>query len=398
MVQEIGVYQDTFIPVFNELPEIENIPSILMQLSNNAGYKSNLQLAEHCHIRAKHDAEAVQCWLNEYQRSPQTYRNYQKEADRLMLWCICSRHKALSQLDREDIEAYLHFLDNPKPSEFWCARKGGKTAKRYSKNWKPFTGPLSPRSKAVAMAAIHSLFRYLVAAGYLIFNPFQLIRKVNLRHNEAHKLETLERILEPELWEALKQTIVELPENTPHELDEKARARFIFTAFFYLGLRAFELAQGHWGNFRCLQDRWWYITKGKGNKVRRIPVTHFLAEIRLFRTHLKLPSLPTPNETGPLIPSWRHNEGLSPRHLANIVKEIGRQTAEKFKLNENKYQKLLKLSPHWLRHQSSSAQAWAGMDKAHVQQNMGHSSLQTTEIYFHTLDNQRHEDMQKLIF
>jgi len=390
-------HQSALLPVFKQLPNIEALPELLGQLMANTLYKSNLQQEAYRHIRARHDVEAVQCWLKEYQHSPQTYRHYQKEADRLLLWCLCARHKAFSQLDREDFEAYIHFLSNPQPRDFWCAPRGGRGKKRYSVGWKPFTGPLSQRSKEAAMAALHSLCHYLVTAGYLIFNPFQLMRKARFRSGEEHKLETLERILTPELWDAIKQTILDMPTDTPPARDEKARTRFTFAAFFYLGLRASELAEGHWGKFRLLQDKWWYITHGKGNKLRRIPVQHFLDEVVLFRAHLKLPLLPTPEETGPLIPSWRHGESVSTRHLANIVKQVGIKTAQQFKQEPNKYQRLMKLSPHWLRHQSSSAQAWAGIDKAHVQQNMGHASMQTTEIYFHTLDNRRHEEMNKHI-
>lgn len=382
---------------FVQLPALEAIPHLLEQLAANTLYKSNRQEHQLCHIRASHDFEAVQCWLNEYKASEQTFRNYQKEADRFLLWCICSRQKALSQLDRDDLESYVQFLSNLQPKHFWCGRRGGRTGQRFSVNWKPFTSPLSPRSKATALAAIHSLFNYLVAAGYLIFNPFQLMRKTSSRSVEERKLEIVERILEPELWEALKQTILEMPETTPHERDEKARTRFAIAAFFYLGLRANELAQAHWGKFRLIQERWWFVTQGKGNKIRRIPVRQFLAEIIRFRTHLKLPSLPSPEEVNPMVPAWRHGGHLTARHLNNIVKNIALKTAAKFKDNMTYYQKLIKFSPHWLRHQSSSAQAWAGMDEAHVQQNMGHSSRQTTEIYFHTLDNARHEDMEKLV-
>ena len=39
-------------------------------------------------IDAKTDAEAIAAFLAEYQTSPETFRSYCKEIERLLLWCI----------------------------------------------------------------------------------------------------------------------------------------------------------------------------------------------------------------------------------------------------------------------------------------------------------------------
>ncbi|MGH8159214.1 MAG: hypothetical protein ACREPQ_13925 [Rhodanobacter sp.] len=77
-------------------------------------------------IAANDDIAAIGLWLAEYQGSPHTFRSYRKEAQRLLLWAIQVRGKAVSSLTREDVLAYEAFL--AKPLLTWCddalARRG----------------------------------------------------------------------------------------------------------------------------------------------------------------------------------------------------------------------------------------------------------------------------------
>jgi len=63
-----------------------------------------------CQLAASNDLEAVQAWLAEFRDSPQTLRNYRKEAERLLLWALLERGKPLSSLTREDCILYEDFL------------------------------------------------------------------------------------------------------------------------------------------------------------------------------------------------------------------------------------------------------------------------------------------------
>ncbi|SAL88886.1 integrase [Caballeronia arvi] len=56
-------------------------------------------------IRAEHDLEAVHAYLHRYRDRPTTLRAYTRELERLILWSVVVRHKALSSLSVEDCEA-----------------------------------------------------------------------------------------------------------------------------------------------------------------------------------------------------------------------------------------------------------------------------------------------------
>jgi hypothetical protein len=82
---------------------------------------------ETCILGANNDHEAVQAWLSLHE-SPATQRAYRKEAERLILWAIVERRKALSSLTTEDAVAYRAFLRQPSPRARWA----GPTVARSS--------------------------------------------------------------------------------------------------------------------------------------------------------------------------------------------------------------------------------------------------------------------------
>jgi integrase len=341
------------------------------------------------------------CWLNEYKQTPTTHRNYQKEAERLLLWCIYNLKKPLSSLDREDFTLYFEFLSNPKPTSIWCAPSYGKNGKRGTPEWRPFIGPLSESAKNTAIRIINSLFDYLVASRYLAFNPISLIKQRTNRkglNSDEETLKLQERILELDEWQAMLKTLNDWPTQTMHEKNELARLRFLVAILFFLGLRVNELVTHTWRAFRKNSEGWWFYVKGKGGKEGKIPVNpSLLIEIEQFRTHLALGPLPvSPELDTPIIPSWRSGEGLQVRAIGKLLKLLALETAKKFPDNKEKQEKLSKFSPHWLRHLSASMQDRAGIAFKHIQGNLRHSSESTTRRYVHAYDEERHKDMEKL--
>lgn len=61
-------------------------------------------------------------------------------------------------------------------------------------------------------------------------------------------------------------------------------------------------------------------------------------------------------------------------------------------------EKLRKFSPHWLRHLAASHQSKAGITMNIIQENLRHGSSQTTQIYVHSLEDERHASVSQLNF
>ena len=382
------------------LPTLDNLPTCI-EANLTLGFGTNRAPIEYKQIEANDDYTAVLTWLNEYSHTPTTYRVYQKEAERLLLWCVFQHKKPLSSLKRDDFETYIEFMKNPQPRQLWCGRQGGRGNKRGGKDWKPFSAPLNATSLNTAITIINSLMTYLVDAGYLQANPLRLMRKAKRQpHFEERKIEIQVRILEMDEWQAILDTMNNLPEDTPHQKDEKYRLRFIVAMLFFLGLRIGELTSHTWQAFQEINGNWWFVVRGKGNKLAKIPVNDALLEIaQEFRQHLRLPALPEQNEQIPLIPSWRSREGLTARSINKILKNLAIKTAEQhFKNDAKKQAKLKKFSAHWLRHLSATMQDRAGIPFAHIRSNLRHENDETTRIYVHADDGERVNSMNKFIW
>jgi len=104
---------------------------------------------------------AVQAWLSLHE-SIVRQRAYRKEAERLILWAIVERGRALSSLTTEDAIAYRSFLRRPTPRERWV----GLVRPRNSPEWRPFSGGLSARLTAYALSVLGAMFRWLSEQRY----------------------------------------------------------------------------------------------------------------------------------------------------------------------------------------------------------------------------------------
>ena len=103
------------------------------------------------------------------------------------------------------------------------------------------------------------------------------------------------------------------------------------------------------------------IKNGKGGKSRYIPI---LAELsQELRTHLGN------RQTGYLFETNRHS-AYSPRRVQQIVKEV----AERAGITKRVY-------PHLLRHSVATTLLERGMPIEQIQKFLGHSKIETTQIY-----------------
>jgi integrase len=379
-------------PSLNLLPEISN-----QHLNGKHG--QNREKLRICQIRARNDHEALQCWLNEYRHKQTTFRTYQKEAERFLLWSIYQRQKPLSALDRDDLDAYLDFLDDPKPREKWCGAKTGRGCRRGDPDWRPFIGALSYSAKMTAISAIDSLFNYLVDACYLTMNPMLLIRKkrFSVKYKISSELILHERILTIDEWHTMLDTLDNYPESIPSEKNEKERLKFLIAILYLLGLRVNELATHCWNAFRNVDNQWWFYVMGKGDKLARIPVNDELLRAMIqYRASLKKSPYPALDETKPLIASFTTGTAITPRQINKLLKKLALETGKKFVNEPEKSKKLKKFSAHWLRHLSASMQDKAGISFKHIRANHRHENDATTRRYVHAIDKERHHEMQRL--
>ncbi|MDQ5909961.1 MAG: hypothetical protein QG599_2056 [Pseudomonadota bacterium] len=343
-----------------------------------------------CQLAANNDLDAVRVWLAEFHDSPQTLRNYRKEAERLLLWALLERDKPLSSLTREDCILYETFLANPQPHDRWC----GPRVPRLDGRWRPFLGPLQPTSRKQAMLIINSLFSYLVKAGYLAGNPLSLARR---RVHSAQPLRQVERFLEHDQWQALLDAVEALPRDTERDHQHYTRARYLVALLYLMGPRVSEVAEHTMGSFVRVRGRWWWQVIGKGRKEARVPVNQdMLDALSDYRRFYGLPALPAPEESTPLIMNLKGTGGIGDNMIYRIIKDLVAKAATRLEPTDP-YQagKLRKASTHWFRHTSITHQADAGIDLQFLQRNARHARIDTTGLYLHAEEKDWHEAMER---
>ncbi|WP_153162956.1 site-specific integrase [Zoogloea sp. 1C4] len=355
-------------------------------------------------INADNDADAIRCFLAEYDRSLGTLRIYQRECERLLLWSLNDCGKPISSLNRQDFEGYLNFLADPQPAALWC----GPKADRRTEKWRPFVGPLSESAVLTAIAAINSLMRYLVDAGYLAGNPLGLIRQRRRKMSaeaagplravaSTDEVEKIERFLDAQMWQAVTAAIEAMPRDSERGRDEYERARFLAATLYMLAPRAGELESHRMNSFREERGLWWWHVVGKGGKKAKVPVADDMLQALIrYRKYLGLSAVPRRDDATPILVSVKDGSPITARRLNQILKKIFSAAAELLPADaEHKKEKLRAASAHWGRHTGITAKLDSGIDERYVQKDARHTDARTTQRYIHEEEERWHDEAQK---
>ncbi|PZX34296.1 putative integrase/recombinase protein [Cupriavidus phytorum] len=380
---------------------------------------------DRCLLDASTDAEAIAAWidakgkasarptpyaerpglLTDTPRLTYTQLAYKKEAERLLLWAVLERRKALSSLTLEDATAYREFLLAPPPQ--WCGRPAQP---RWKVSWRPLAGPLSPRSCTYALAAAGNLFAFLVDQGYLVGNPWRAVAPpCAVEHGPD-----IRRGFSHAQWQFLRQQLDELPPGLSAQRLEVALHLLHDT-----GLRLGELVAATCEDltWECLPqppkpplEGWWLSVMGKGGRVRRVPVsTQWMTRLSQYLAARGLPDDPREAGEAALLGSLASYDrtvsakgaaspksGISASSLHRQLKGFFQHCALQSEATDVVAARALRrASCHWLRHTHVSHALDAGVPVQIVQQNVGHASLDTTTLYVRSEDVERLIAMQK---
>ncbi len=356
--------QNAILPAAAGPAPLENVA---LSVALDGSHGSNRASGNRPQIAATNDIDAIKAWLARFHDTKTTFDTYRKEAERLLLWSTIQLGKALSSLTHEDLLKYQAFLDNPQPAARWIMRDGRKFARAHPE-WRPFAGPLSPASRRQAFIILNTLFSWLVSAGYLAGNPLSLSRQRGRKSKRR-----ITRYLDDPLWREVKLTIEQMPKDTDRRREHYFRSRWLFSLMYICGLRISEIVENSMGGFLLRkdhdgEDQWWLEVLGKGDVLRIVPATsELMVELARYRREKGLSAAPVPGENIPLLlPIGDQRRHLTRGGLHAIIKKVFEQTT------------------------AATDMANGDMDLLFVRDNLGHSSISTTDIYLHALDDERH--------
>lgn len=345
-----------------------------------------------CVLAADNDYDAVQAWLA-LQESAATQRAYRKEAERLMLWAILEKGKALSSLTTEDAIAYRQFLRNPGPRSRWV----GAARPRSSPEWRPFQGPLSARSQAYALSVIGALYRWLIEQRYLLANPFSGVKVKGAKRTTA--LDTARGFSEHE-W-TLIRTVADGIEWTGGWSEAAVRRlRFALDFWYATGLRPHEMVAARLGQvYRDDHDDDWLKVLGKGSKEGEVALPLFAtAALDRYLAYRRLPVTRTRwDPATPLLPSLDEDgEGITTARLWALMRRFFEHAAQQLEESSPATaEKLRRATPHWLRHTHATHALARGAELTTVRDNLRHASVSTTSVYLHTDRAKRAKQMRE---
>lgn len=348
-----------------------------------------------CLLMAANDHEAVGAWLaskkaaNHDGELSSTQRAYRKEAERLLLWAILERKKALSSLAVEDVTAYRTFLAAPLAT--WC---GPRYRQRWSPLWRPLEGPLSAVALRQALIILKSLFGFWVSQGYVVGNPFAAVTLPS----EPQRPLGSSRTLTFAQWDHIDAL---LQAHGATEVDRRLRRgmRWLYAT----GLRVAELAAAKCEDLEQVDYRtddgalatgWLLSVAEKGGRGRQVPVPAELVEelgAELARHGFER-QVGAASNKGIHVLARFNSDAKQPASwsASGVYRSIKAFLASASKgLTDVDAEQLMKASSHWLRHAHAShaLQGREGQQPVPlqvVQNNLGHVSIATTSMYLTT--------------
>ena len=322
-------------------------------------------------LDAANDAAAVGRWIAVRAGSKHTAKQYLREAERFVLFCVLERQRALSDVDDVDCRAYMDFLQAI--PERWISRN---KVPRMTSGWAPFMGPLSIASQRVAIKDVSSMFGWLVKARYLQADPWGLINR-KVADDPDNDDDVTSRAFTPEAWAALMIALDATP-STP----STARLRWICLFAHAVGLRASELLAARRSHLKEQSFGWTIRVHGKGGRNRTVPVpASAMAATRKYFDARGL-SFDQAEPNTPLLASLRDTGPISYTALSQTFNAFVQRAIDASSLPLNARIAAHRASAHWLRHTYATRAAERGMPPDVLQANLGQSDPRTTAHYY----------------
>ena len=377
-------------------------------LGTNRSYATKLAAAD--------DRAAIEAWLASLGSRHHTVRSYRTQAERFLLWMIFERGKALSSATTEDCISYRDFMDALDGGQLWywhLPREkwiGARSTPRWSEDWRPFAGALSPTSQKLAVTVLTAMCEWLMRQRYLETNPWDGVPPA---HNVAARIR-IDHALTLTQWQKVIATCEHLPPDEAYY-----RLRFTLLLAYGMGLRLSELVAAKVAartetpgrpnpGLKPARgaDNWDLEVVGKGNKPRAIPVPEaVMAAMADYFEYRGLGRDPGawPEHT-PLITALgdglqyvqSKRDVLSESALYRLLRRHFQRTARELDSALDAGH-LISASTHWLRHTHATHALEAGAAIEEVQENLGHASPATTAIYSHTGRHRRKAAVEKLM-
>lgn len=321
-------------------------------------------------------------------RSPQTIANYAYDFA-LFFDYLHSRGLELTDVSPREIKRFFRRIENGYERTIHVpVTKKDPVTGEVLKDWVERTHyrENSQAGKRRKRASLRSLFRYLLQTNVLDRDPMQEYEDASLRSRHHHRVPVF---LTRE--EALRLIDAVGSYHRKHKRRMQTwveqRDRTILLLFLNTGIRVSELVGLNVNSIQLDGNHARVIVMGKGGKERMLKLN------RPAQTALNHYLEQRPNEGVP--PEYRDALFLN-KNRSRISRKGVYEALRKYVREANLPPKAANISPHKLRHTLATLLLSNGENLRVVQEILGHSSIQTTQIYTHVINSEKDDALDRL--
>lgn len=239
-------------------------------------------------------------------------------------------------------------------------------SKQDVRNYLESISILKPKSIKRKIATLKAMFNFLEFEDKITINPF---RKMRIRIKEPQRLPTVMDIQEiVKMFKNIYRRKKEITNPLSYSYKEAIRNIAVLELLFSTGARVSEIAGL---KKECINlSSGTIIIKGKGDKERIIQVCN-KETIALLQNYYSIFEQYIAVSGGWFLVN-RFNKKLSDQSIRNLVKNVARNAG----LSK-------RITPHIFRHSFATLLLEKDVDIKYIQSLLGHSSINTTQIYTH---------------
>ena len=315
------------------------------------------------------------------ERSPQTIANYAYDFS-LFFDFLSSKNITLADVDATTIKRFFRYIENGYQRKVMVKiTKTHPSTGEATEQWVERTHyrENSQSGKKRKKASLRSLFQFLVKNNFLSTNPMMEYEDASLKTRSRQKVPVF---LTKEEAKRLIQAITTYHQKKRRKTWLYARDRAILLLFLNTGMRVSELISLNHNNIQNDQGAVRITILGKGGKERMLKLN------QLAQSALEDYLAVRPNVENPALFLSKNRKRISRKAITEIVK--------KYVAEANLPPKAASISPHKLRHTLATLLLSNGENLRVVQEILGHSSIQTTQIYTHVINTEKDEALDRL--
>lgn len=306
------------------------------------------------------------------ERSPLTIANYAYDFS-LFFRFLKEKNKDIESLDAMTIKRFFRYIENGYERTIYVQTLKGEwiTRKHFHENTRS--------GKQRKRASLRSLFRYLVTAQVLEKDPMQAYEDASLKTRSKQKvpvfltMEEITRLLQAvHTYHSRKATTSWI----------KSRDLSILLLLLNTGMRVSELVGLDMNSLQKAGNSFRIVIMGKGGKERMLKLNSVV--VGSLEHYLQ----DRPSSDDPALFLNKNVGRLSRKGISELITKYVREA----KLPP----KAANISPHKLRHTLATMLLSNGENLRVVQEILGHSSIQTTQIYTHVINTEKDEALDKL--